>query len=47
MEVLHPRCCGRDVHKSSITACICSRNPANHSDTFVASDEAAQHIAGA
>ena len=22
MEVLYPRCCGLDVHKSSITACI-------------------------
>ena len=22
MEVLHPRCCGLDVHKSSITACV-------------------------
>ena len=22
MEVLYPRCCGRDVHKSSITACV-------------------------
>ena len=22
MDVLHPRCCGLDVHKSSISACI-------------------------
>jgi hypothetical protein len=22
MEVLYPRCCGLDVHKSSITACV-------------------------
>lgn len=22
MEVLYPRCCGLDVHKSTITACI-------------------------
>jgi hypothetical protein len=22
MEVMYPRCCGLDVHKSSITACI-------------------------
>jgi hypothetical protein len=21
MDVLHPRCCGLDVHKSSISAC--------------------------
>jgi hypothetical protein len=22
MDVLHPRCCGLDVHKNSISACI-------------------------
>ena len=22
MELLYPRCCGLDVHKSSITACV-------------------------
>ena len=22
MEVMYPRCCGLDVHKSSITACV-------------------------
>lgn len=22
MEVLYPRCCGLDVHKSSFTACV-------------------------
>jgi hypothetical protein len=22
MEVLYPRCCGLDVHKSTITACV-------------------------
>lgn len=25
MDVLHPRCCGLDVHKSSISACILLR----------------------
>ena len=25
MEVLHPRCCGLDVHKSTISACILPR----------------------
>jgi hypothetical protein len=25
MEVLYPRCCGLDVHKSSITACALLR----------------------
>ena len=25
MDVLHPRCCGLDVHKSSISACILVR----------------------
>jgi hypothetical protein len=25
MEVLHPRCCGLDVHKSTISACILLR----------------------
>ncbi len=28
MEVLYPRCCGLDVHKSSITACV--HSPAAH-----------------
>jgi transposase len=22
MEVLYPRCCGLDVHKASVTACV-------------------------
>jgi transposase len=25
MDVLHPRCCGLDVHKSSISACVLLR----------------------
>jgi len=24
MEVLYPVCCGLDVHKASVTACLCS-----------------------
>jgi transposase len=27
MEVLYPRCCGLDVHKSSITACVLLQQP--------------------
>lgn len=27
MEVLYPRCCGLDVHKSSITACVLLAQP--------------------
>jgi transposase len=27
MEVLYPRCCGLDVHKSSITACVLIAQP--------------------
>lgn len=27
MEVLYPRCCGLDVHKSSITACVLQDHP--------------------
>ena len=30
MDVLHPRCCGLDVHKSSISACILLRDFANY-----------------
>jgi transposase len=27
VEVLYPRCCGLDVHKSSITACVLLQQP--------------------
>ena len=27
MEVLYPRCCGLDAHKSSITACVLLAQP--------------------
>jgi len=27
MEVLYPRCCGLDIHKSSITACVLLQQP--------------------
>jgi len=28
MEVLYPRCCGLDVHKSSVSACVLMREGA-------------------
>ena len=37
MEVLYPQCCGLDVHKSSITACVLlaqSGNPRKHIRRF-------------
>src|ERR1700739_2565370 len=37
MDVLYPKCCGLDVHKSSISACIfgtCSRASAEASTPF-------------
>jgi transposase len=37
MEVMYPRCCGLDVHKSSITACVLlaqSRKPLKHIRRF-------------
>lgn len=42
MEVLYPRCCGLDVHKSSITACVLlaqSGKPLKHIRRLVAPPE--------
>jgi hypothetical protein len=33
MDVLHPRCCGLDVHKSSISACIMLREAGRVAET--------------
>ena len=33
MDVLHPRCCGLDVHKSSISACILLREAGRDAET--------------
>lgn len=37
MEVLYPRCCGLDVHKSAVTACVLiggSGKPLKHNRRF-------------
>ena len=34
MDVLHPRCCGLDVHKSSISVCILLREAGRVRTTF-------------
>jgi hypothetical protein len=48
MDVLHPRCCGLDVHKSSISACILVREAGRvqkHQRRFAAMTQDLQELA--
>src|SRR5437879_13885243 len=48
MDVLHPRCCGLDVHKSSISACILLREAGRvqkHQRRFGAMTQELQELA--
>src|SRR5437588_5477706 len=48
MDVLHPRCCGLDVHKSSISACILLREAGRvqkHQRRFGAMSQELQELA--
>jgi len=48
MDVLHPRCCGLDVHKSSISACILLREAGHmqkHQRRFGAMTQEVQELA--
>src|SRR5215472_19384085 len=48
MDVLHPRCCGLDVHKSSISACILLREAGGmqkHQRRFGAMTQEVQELA--
>jgi hypothetical protein len=50
MDVLHPRCCGLDVHKSSISACILLREAGRvqkHQRRFGAMTQELQELRGA
>jgi transposase len=38
MDVMYPRCCGLDVHKSSITGCVLLAQSGKPLSTFAGSD---------
>ena len=35
MQALHPRCCGLDIHKKTVVACVLLSNPDGTSHRFV------------
>ena len=37
MDVVHPRCCGMDVHKQTIVACVLISSPSGRPDKTVRS----------